>query len=858
MIGHEIEKVGRTTGWTSGITIKSCINTYNTTPAGRQDFRCVDRTSLPGAGGDSGSPVFEVDQDNNATLIGILMASGGIIAPIEKVMESLFLDRGVRDIWITPITPPRLTDVSVTSRPLTGETYQPGETVEVTYTFNERVVLYPGLPPYKTIAAPRDRYPRATYDPERSLAAGDRKMVFTWQVRTGFDGELWVGPGLPGYHSSIRNLDGVPLAGSKLEYGITAQIGQTSGGPQIKWAGFANEPLGGGRFRPGEEILVTTRWDRPVRVDPDNPPYVHIAMYPTPGTARASYDTGRSATRGPYYLIFTYVVQAGDHDTNGLWVGDYDGGGSSLQNPGGITDYSGNTASDYWPTDDKEWGVKVRSGNPYAARVDFTNEPMNGMRFQPGEVIEVTALFDRPVKVDENNPPRVNVFLSGSGSNGWAYYDAARTRAANDYFLTEDAGLMRLAFTYAVQDGDQADDGIQVTGMGLLNYGSITDYSGRAVANRNLPGARGHNVGDSGPPSITNVEFTSRPLYGGKYQPGEVTEITLTADEPVRVDGGSPPFVLMRVTNEYPKATYDATRSAAAGSNKLVFTWTVQRGFEDDDGFLIAPDYFRNAGGVHDWSGNPINVTLPGYWGNDPRHKVGDLGAPVITDVSATSVPASSHTYSSGETIEITLTASEPLTVPNGQEPRLVVEVGSQYPTFRYDRARSQAAGGNKLVFTWTVGHGYQDDDGILGLPDSLRDAGSVVDGSGNVLAANLHQYRFFGGHRVDAGANPGRPAQLTATAGNGKVTLSWRDPGNRYITHYRYRQSTDGGATWEFLGQSQQGWFDIPGSGPATTSYTVVNLTGGTEYTFEIVAINARNGGGWSEPSRSVRATPN
>ena len=347
-------------------------------------------------------------------------------------------------------------------------------------------------------------------------------------------------------------------------------------------------------------------------------------------------------------------------------------------------------------------------------------------------------------------------------------------------------------------------------------------------------------------------------MFGGQYQPGEVIELTLTADEPLIVGDHNPPKLVIHVGGDYPRPVYDAARSAEAGSNKIVFTWTVEDGYTDDDGFLIGPGDLRNDGGVHDWSGNPINVTLPGYWGDDPRHKVGDLGAPVITDVSATSVPASDNTYSSGETIEITLTASEPLTVPNGQEPRLVVEVGSQYPTFRYDRARSQAAGGNKLVFTWTVGHGYEDDNGILGLPDSLRDAGSVVDGSGNVLAANLHQYRFFGGHRVDAGANPGRPAQLTATAGNGKVTLSWRDPGNRYITHYRYRQSTDGGATWEFLGQSQQGWFDIPGSGPATTSYTVVNLTGGTEYTFEIVAINARNGGGWSEPSRSVRATPN
>ena len=217
----------------------------------------------------------------------------------------------------------------------------------------------------------------------------------------------------------------------------------------------------------------------------------------------------------------------------------------------------------------------------------------------------------------------------------------------------------------------------------------------------------------------------------------------------MKVDDSNPPNLLIHVGGRYPQPAYDAGLSLAAGSNKLVFTCTVEDGYSDDDGFLIGPGDFRNTGGVTDWSGNPINVTLPGYWGNDPYHKVGDLGAPLITDVSATSSPASGNTYSSGETIEITLTASEPLTVPTGQEPRLVVEVGSQYPAFRYDRARSETAGPNKLLFTWTVQDGYQDDNGILGLLDSLRDAGAVVDGSGNPINVDLQHYWKFYQHRV-------------------------------------------------------------------------------------------------------------
>ena len=704
--------------------------------------------------GDSGAPVFAIESDGTVALVGLAThktkaPQGARFMLAHRVLSELFYLQGIPsgNVWLTNDPPPILTNIDITSTPISGDTYQPGETIEFTYTFSEPVVLYPGLKPSVLFLVPVGEYRRAHYDAERSTAAGDDKLVFTWEVESGFDGELRIGPGLPANPGSIGNFDGEPLVGTKLENWRSAQIGQKGGGPQMELGVFSGAPVQDSDYQPGELIHVATRWDRPVKVDPDNPPYVLIFMNSSPNGVRAEYDQALTEAQVNRWVMFSYQVQIGDEDDDQLWLGNKDNGVNSLGNAAGITDYSGNAAEDSWEPDSySRYGAKTPSGAPAVSSAGFVFQYRNGQlvieQIQPGEVVEFRVRFDRPVRVDESDPPWINLHINSEGTVPVrAYYDPQRTAVFHEPSV--------LSFTYTVQDGDSDDDRVWVGNDNLKNAGSITDYVGNAARGGGLGTSLGHNVGDTGAPSITNVAFTSRPLFAGQYQPGEVIEITLTADESVKVDDSNPPNLLIHVGGRYPQPAYDADLSLAAGSNKLVFTWTVEDGYSDDDGFLIGPGDFRNAGGVTDWSGKAINTRLPGYWGTDLHHKVGDLGAPLITDVSATSSPASGNTYSSGETIEITLTASEPLTVPTGQEPQLVVEVGSQYPAFRYDRGRSQAAGGNHLVFTWTVQDGYQDDNGILGLLDSLRDTGAVVDGSGNALNAELHQYWNFYQHRV-------------------------------------------------------------------------------------------------------------
>ena len=92
----------------------------------------------------------------------------------------------------------------------------------------------------------------------------------------------------------------------------------------------------------------------------------------------------------------------------------------------------------------------------------------------------------------------------------------------------------------------------------------------------------------------------------------------------------------------------------------------------------------------------------------------------------------------------------------------------------------------------------------------------------------------------------PGAPTNLTATPGDGQITLSWTPPAGTVTG-------------WELLirpGTSNRSWMSITPTGTTTKSYTVTGLTNGTRYIFALRAVNgtlkgayARHGGATAMP---------
>ncbi len=156
--------------------------------------------------------------------------------------------------------------------------------------------------------------------------------------------------------------------------------------------------------------------------------------------------------------------------------------------------------------------------------------------------------------------------------------------------------------------------------------------------------------------------------------------------------------------------------------------------------------------------------------------------------------------------------------------------------------------GVTSVGWTWSSGSAPSD-----GLSSTLNITPAMV---GTRLQATVE---YADGHGTDKSAQsiqtdpvtgpPASPGRLSATPGDEQVTLGWSTPADNGspITHYAYRLSDDGGTTWD------PDWTAIPNSDAQTTSYTRDDLTNGTEYTFEVRAVNAVGAG---EAARTT-ATP-
>jgi hypothetical protein len=425
------------------------------------------------------------------------------------------------------------------------------------------------------------------------------------------------------------------------------------------------------------------------------------------GTPRLTLDIGGTTRFANYVsgsgsniLTFSYTVQAGDNDTNGIGlVGGIDLNGATIR------DAAGNDAATAF-TSPPTGGILVDGIVPTIVSI---TPPANGT-YKTGDNLDFQFTFSEPVVVDTaNGTPQVQ--LTVGSTTVYATY------------LTG-TGTPTLTFRYTVQAGHLDTDGITVASPIQLNGGTIKDNAGND-ADLNftvwpMPGVQVDGVA----PNINNV---GKPA-DGTYPANKRLDFRIFFDQPVNVSGGTP-SLLIRVGNQLREARY----LWGSGGNYLVFGYRLQPGEVDNDGIEVLNVIMLNGATIRDAAGNDADLSFT------PPDTAGIKVDAVLPRIEEIQVPQNGS-YTKDQELNFTVRFSKPVFVnfTNGHKPFLRLLIGGRVRKAEY----VSGSGTNQLVFRYVVQEEDQDIDGINILTPLARPRNtvqsSIRDSVGNQILADF------------------------------------------------------------------------------------------------------------------------
>ena len=579
---------------------------------------------------------------------------------------------------------PGVISVSLTSKPVSHDTYGLYAVITARATFSEPVTI--------------------TGEPQLALTIGNnvrtatmsshspRHVDFTYKVQ-----------------SSDAAPDGISIAANSISLNggtiqdnennnavltynaLTAQSTQKVNGnlPVITGLQFNTRPANGHTYVAGETITIYTDFNKNITIT--GAPQLTLTIGSNSRNVTYTNSLNRSA-------LFSYTVQSGDLDTNGVSIA----ANSLSLNGGTIEDSASNNALLSNPTLAAHPKQKVDAAAPTVSSVAVTSTPNSANTYGAAEVITVRATFSENFTLTGN--PQLALTIG--------------TNTPNATYSTHTDST--IDFTYTVQSNDKDTDGISIAANSLsANGGSIRDAVGNnaTLAHTAIAAASTQKVNGSAP-SISATSFPTAPANGNTFIAGDTITARVTFNENITVTG-SPQLTLTIGAN-----SRTATYNTSSGAN-IDFTYTAQAGDNDSDGIAIAADSLSlNAGTIQDSDGNNAFLTHAALAANSNR-KV-DTIAPTITATGWYSTAPDNDTYVVGNTFAASVTFSELLTVTG--TPNLNVTIGDNTRAVPYS-----VEGGETMYFYYTVQSGDNDADGIAIPANALSlNGGTIKDRSGN------------------------------------------------------------------------------------------------------------------------------
>jgi autotransporter-associated beta strand protein len=255
---------------------------------------------------------------------------------------------------------------------------------------------------------------------------------------------------------------------------------------------------------------------------------------------------------------------------------------------------------------------------------------------------------------------------------------------------------------------------------------------------------------DSTAPTVTGVTSSTA---DGSYKAGDTVSIQVSLSEAVIVNG-TPTITLSNGRT--------ATYSGGSGTGTLTFTYTVLAGDSSADlDYASTSALALNGGTITDTAGNDAATTLPAVGGGSSlggtKNIVIDTAAPTVSSVSAVN-----GTYRAGDTIDVTVTFSEAVTVTGTPTFGITLDDGTVVQA-----TYLSGSGGTALTFRYTVGTNLVDADGIV-IGGSIS-GGSIADLVGNSAIRTLSGVASTAAVRIDSIAPT--VTTVTASTDNGTYT---------------------------------------------------------------------------------------
>ena len=548
----------------------------------------------------------------------------------------------------------------------------------------------------------------------------------------------------------------------------------------------------------GQSLEFTVNFSENVTVA-DGTPRIAVTLG-TGGTVYANYVSGS----GTSALVFSYPVQTGERDTNGITVGSLSSNGATIRDT---------AANDAILTLNSVGDTSDVLVDGIAPVVSSVSAPLDGT-YKTLDTLDFTVHYSETVTV--TGIPTIPVALDTGGTVNASYIGGSSTP--------------NLTFRYTVQTGNLDATGVSLGSYISLNSGTLTDVNGNAAGlDLSSIGSLLEVKVDAVAPTVSSVGVPAN----GIYRTGQNLDFTVNFSETV-VKSGDPYFELT-IGSQTKHAAY----LSGSGTSAVVFRYAVAAEDLDTDG-IAGGGLTLNSGTIKDAAGNNANITLNSV-GSTTDVKV-DAVAPTIGSAALSSdntymdITFSEGIYGFGDGTTALTTAKLALTFTKNAGSATGASISSVKKADNATESLASAlTGGETTVRVFLSLTGTP--SGVETVEIKPASAASVYDLAGNAMATA----QTSGAKTLSDLTAPAAGGSGVVTAGDSStnsVPLSWTAAADDVTAQaglqYKIVRSSSNNMTTvsdaESNGTIVQDWT------ANVTSVSASNLSAGTTYYFNVI----------------------